>query len=408
MNRTTNTERVRTALSELRAGRMVIVVDDYDRENEGDLVCAAQKVTPQIINFMASHARGLICVPLTATKAQQLGLSLMVDHASDTHATAFTVSVDASTSTTGISASERAQTVRALSSDSTEAGDLHRPGHIFPLIAREGGVFSRKGHTEAAVDLSRLAGCSPCGVICEIMNEDGSMARLPDLERFSQTHQIPIISVEDLIDYREQIADVRITLEASSLLPTSHGEFRMYSYTSEDPAVSEMVLLVSKGKGSHDRLPYVRVHSECLSGEAFTSLRCDCGPQLSAAMRIIGTEGGALLYLRQEGRGIGLIEKIRAYGLQDEGADTVEANLALGHGADERRYGAAAAVLKRHGLNRIKLMTNNPEKIAAVKGSGIEILEVVPLIEGVGPENRHYLHTKAEKFGHLLPSMEVV
>ncbi len=430
MNDTHNFSRIERAIEALSRGDMIIVVDDFERENEGDLVAAAETAGPETINFMATHGRGLICQPITADRAKELDLPLMVSRQSDPHSTAFTVSVDHISSTTGISAHERARTVQAVVTAQSGPDDLVRPGHIFPLIAREGGVYTRKGHTEAAVDLARLAGRSPSGVICEIMNDDGTMARVPELEQFSQDYGLPMISVEELVDYRDAIGDVELQLKSESRLPTEYGNFSITVYTSADPALRELILLESAGRaegraegrveaeseekteGSGESnaektsfsaaAPLVRLHSECMTGEALGSLRCDCGPQLRTALSRIGREGGALLYLKQEGRGIGLAEKIRAYALQDQGADTVEANLALGHQADGRRFGAAAAVLKARGYRSVRLLTNNPRKEAALRNAGITIEQREKLIEGVGKENLHYLQTKAHKFGHIL------
>lgn len=400
----TISDRMNGALKALERGEVIIVVDDYDRENEGDLVAVAEQATPATLNFMATYGRGLICQPITAERARELELPLMTGRSSDPHGTAFTVSVDHISSTTGISAYERARTVNALAAAATKAQDLRRPGHIFPLIAKDGGVFERKGHTEAAVDLARLSGHTPSGVICEIMNDDGTMTRVPDLERFAERHGLQMISVEELIRYRDAVGDVKVTLQSESALPTEYGEFRIMAYTSADPAVGEMVVLESTRPTES---PVVRIHSECATGEIFGSVRCECGPQLQTALARIGREGGALVYLKQEGRGIGLAEKIRAYALQDAGADTVEANLALGYAADGRRFGAAAAVLKQRGYSSVRLLTNNPEKEQAVRNIGIGIENRENLVVGVRPENRRYLTTKIEKFGHTLEGVHL-
>lgn len=397
-------ERITAALKALGRGEMIIVVDDYERENEGDLIAPAEKATPETINFMAAYGRGLICQPITAERAAELELPPMTARSSDPHGTAFTVSVDHISSTTGISAHERARTVNALAAAGTTAADLRRPGHIFPLIAKDGGVFERKGHTEAAVDLARLSGHTPSGVICEIMNADGSMARVPDLERFAERHGLLMVSVEELISYRDAIGDVKLTLQSESALPTEYGGFRIMAYSSEDPAVGEMVVLESTQQTDS---PVVRIHSECATGEIFGSVRCECGPQLQTALARIGREGGAVVYLKQEGRGIGLAEKIKAYALQDAGADTVEANLALGHAADARRFGAAAAVLKQRGYTSVRLLTNNPEKEQALRNIGIHIETRENLVVGVRPENLRYLTTKIEKFGHTLEGVHL-
>jgi len=395
------------ALQTLARGEMVVVVDDYNRENEGDLVAIAEKVTPETVNFMATHGRGLICQPITEDAARRLALEPMERENSDPHHTAFTVSVDHRNTNTGISAYERALTVQRLADPRSAAEDFNRPGHIFPLVAKKEGVFARRGHTEAAVDMARLAGASPSGLICEIMREDGHMARLPELKVFARKHHLPMISVEELVRYRDAIGDVEVEEAGESFLPTRHGSFKITVYHTGDPAAREIVVLESEAatpllSASGDRPPLVRLHSECLTGEAFGSSRCDCGPQLETALSRIGAEGGALVYLKQEGRGIGLAEKIKAYALQDGGADTFDANLALGHGADERRFGAAAAILRRRGYSRVRLMTNNPAKERALSDAGIEVSAREALVVGVLPENTHYLRTKAEKFGHIL------
>ncbi len=378
------------------------MVDDFNRENEGDFVAISELATHETINFMATHGRGLICQPITEARAGELDLPAMAERNTDYNGTAFTVSVDHASCTTGISAYERAVTVRALVDPATTAPDLKRPGHIFPLVAQARGVFDRRGHTEASIDLARLAGFKPSGVICEIMNEDGSMARLPQLEEVAGRHGLPILSVEDVVQYRDSIGDVHVQRHGTADLPTRYGNFRISTYTSDDPASGEVVLLEARTQPATGEAPLVRVHSECLTGEAFASSRCDCGPQLDTALERIGREGGALVYLKQEGRGIGLIEKIRAYALQDEGMDTVEANLALGHQADGRRFGAAAAVLREVGYSRVRLLTNNPEKVRAVEGSGIDVVGREDLTVGITQENRPYLAAKIAKFGHVI------
>lgn len=403
MDKEKSIREVSAALEQLAQGGMVIVVDDFTRENEGDLIAAAEFAGPEVINFMAKYGRGLICQPITRERADTLGLSLMVEGGGDSHGTAFTPSVDAKTCSTGISAFERADTVQVLIDETATPEDLVRPGHLFPLIAQEGGVFARKGHTEAAVDLTRLAGLYPSGVICEIMNDDGTMARLPELKEFSQAHALPIVSVEQIIAYRDALGDVTITEHSSSRIPTPYGEFRITTYESEDPAVRELITLESETPAQE--IPFVRIHSECLTGEGFASLRCDCGPQLERALELVGSEGGMVIYLKQEGRGIGLHEKIKAYALQDEGMDTYEANIALGHEADGRRYGAAVALLKQKGYDSVRLLTNNPDKVEMVKLGGIPIVEQVSHVVGHQRKNRRYLETKVEKFGHM---MEVV
>ncbi len=395
MNTQDYASRVEYALAHIGAGGIAIVVDDFDRENEGDFVAISDLVDHETINFMATHGRGLICQSITRGRADELELPDMTRRNTDANGTAFTVSVDHARTTTGISAYERAQTVRTLVDANTVSADLVRPGHIFPLVSRDGGVFSRRGHTEASLDLARLAGSPPSGVICEIMNDDGSMARLSELERVAEQHNLPILSVEDVVRYRDAIGDMHVAEHSRSTLPTAYGRFDVSTYTSDDPASGEIVVMESISTAARSdgapaaerrdatrrtetaggKAPLVRIHSECLTGEAFGSLRCDCGPQLETALERIGEEGGALVYLKQEGRGIGILEKIRAYALQDEGMDTVEANLALGHEADGRRFGSAA---------------------------GIEVTRREDLTVGRTDENAHYLTTKIEKFGHAI------
>jgi len=396
---------IEDALEDIKRGKMVIVVDDESRENEGDLVMAAQFVRAEDINFMAKHARGLICVPITEKRAKMLGLPPMVEDNSDPHGTAFTVSVDAKEgTTTGISAEERALTAQLLSRRDVKAEMFRRPGHVFPLIARNGGVLKRAGHTEAAVDLARLAGCEPAGVICEIMNEDGTMARLGDLEKFSKKHGLKIISIEDLIRYRH-LRDKLVEKVATVNLPTEYGFFVAHAYRSlldsNDSTLLHIALVKGEIKGKDNVL--VRVHSECLTGDVFGSLRCDCGPQLHTAMKMIEQEGcGVILYMRQEGRGIGLLEKLKAYELQEKGLDTVEANEALGHPPDLRDYGIGAQILVDLGLRRIRIITNNPRKIVGLEGYGLEITERIPLIIEPNEYNKRYLETKKLKLGHML------
>lgn len=394
-------QRIEAALEELRNGRMIIVRDDPGRENEGDLVCAAQHVTAEHITMMAVYGRGLICHAITRETAQRLGLDPMERENTDPHSTAFTVSVDAREGiTTGISAEDRARTVQILADPSSSPGDLRRPGHLFPLVARDGGVLERRGHTEAAVDLARLAGLHPSGVICEIMNDDGTMACGAELEEFARRHNLLLVSVEDLIAYRDAVGDVSVTESSAAQLPTPEGVFSVTAFQTGDPASREVLLLEHPGEGISDDPPVVRLHSECLTGEAFHSLRCDCGPQLRDALRHIAAEGGALVYLRQEGRGIGLFEKIRAYTLQDQGMDTVEANEALGHPVDLRRFGVAAAILRHRGYATVRLMTNNPEKVAALERAGITVRARLPLHTGHTRENQHYIRTKEVRLGH--------
>ncbi len=400
MDPKTALERVEKALEALRAGRMIIVVDDEDRENEGDLVMAAEKATPEAINFMTRYGRGLVCVPMTAERAAELQLPLMVDQGEESMGTAFTVSVDARGVRTGISAAERARTVQLLADPATRPEDLIRPGHIFPLKAKAGGVLRRAGHTEAAVDLMRLAGLQPVGVICEIMNPDGTMARRPELEVFAQEHGLVLLSVRDVIRYRMHHEQV-VRPVAETRLPTEHGTFRLVGYEAIAPGEHHVALV--KGEVDDGEPVLVRVHSECLTGEVFGSFRCDCGPQLEAALQHIEWEGrGVLIYMRQEGRGIGLLNKIRAYALQDQGLDTVEADHALGFPADLREYGISAQILKDLGVRSVRLMTNNPDKVRSLEGYGIEVVERVPLEIGANPSNRRYLETKRTKMGHWL------
>ncbi len=392
---------VEEAILDIKEGKFVIVVDDEDRENEGDLVIAAEHVTPDAINFMTKYARGLVCMPVVGKRLDELQIPMMVERNTSGFGTAFTVSVEAKHRvTTGISAYDRAATVRAVLDPATRPEDLARPGHMFPLRAAEGGVLKRAGQTEAGVDLARLAGLYPAGVICEIMSEDGTMARRPELERFSQEHGIKIISVAQMIDYRRH-REKLVRRVAEAQLPTRYGDFVIYAYTS-DVDKEEHVALVM-GDLQDGPPPLVRVHSECLTGDVLGSLRCDCGEQLHLAMEKIGEEGrGVVLYMRQEGRGIGLHNKVKAYQLQDGGLDTVEANRRLGFPPDKRDYGIGAQILVDLGLSRVRLMTNNPQKLVGLQGFGLEIVERVPLISEPAPTNLRYLLTKQEKMGHLL------
>ena len=392
------------AIEDIKEGKMVIVVDDRCRENEGDLVMSAQMTTREDINFMTRYARGLICVPISEDRAKQIDLELMVLNNTEKHCTAFTVSVDAKNgTTTGISAAERSMTARLLADPEAAPEDFVRPGHMFPLIARNGGVLKRAGHTEAATDLLRLADLQPAAVICEIMNDDGSMARLPDLLEFARNHDLKIVTIEDLIAFRSS-QEKLVIKEATVKLPTSYGIFIAHAYRAilEDVQDRLHIALVKGDVHNKDEV-LVRVHSECLTGDVFGSLRCDCGPQLHKAMQMIESEGqGVLLYMRQEGRGIGLLEKLKAYKLQEEGLDTVEANVALGHEDDLRDYGIGAQILSDLGIKTIKLITNNPRKIVGLQGYGLEITERIPIEIDPNEYNAFYLQSKKEKMGHLL------
>jgi len=392
---------VEEAVARIARGQQIIVVDDEDRENEGDLIFASDLVTPEAINFMARHGRGLICVALTAERCEQLGLPPMVEKNTSTHGTAFTVSVEVREgTTTGISAHDRAATVRALVHPKTVADDLQRPGHMFPLRARRGGVLKRAGHTEAAVDLARMAGLTPSGVLCEIMDEDGQMARLPRLQEFAKEHDLGVLTVADLIAHRMRTENL-VERVAGPELPTERGEFRILGYRNRVTGEEHVALVMGAIDPAEPVL--VRVHSQCLTGDVFASRRCDCGAQLEAAMTRISQEGsGILLYLLQEGRGIGLFNKLRAYELQDQGEDTVEANIHLGFKADPRDYGTGAQILVDLGARRLRLMTNNPMKYTALRGFGLEIVERVALEVPPTDRSRLYLETKKNKMGHLL------
>lgn len=391
---------IEEALEDLKQGKMVVVVDDEDRENEGDLVLPAEMVTPEAINFMIRHARGLVCAPLTEERVRQLDLPQMVTDNSDAYCTAFTVSVDAGSCKTGISAFERAKTIRALLDPETKPSDLRRPGHIFPLQAMDGGVLRRAGHTEASVDLATLAGFQPAGVICEIINEDGSMARLPELVEYCKEHDLKLISIADLINYRMK-KEKLVWRSATAELPTVFGDFKLIAYENNLDNLTHLALVY--GEIDPESPALVRVHSECLTGDVFASLRCDCGNQLHQAMKqIVDNGSGAVIYMRQEGRGIGLLNKIRAYELQDTGKDTVEANEALGFAADLRDYGVGAQIMVDLGLKIIRLLTNNPRKVKGLEGYDLNIVERVPLEIEPCEHNCSYLSTKKSKLGHYL------
>ncbi len=393
---------VEELVAEIRQGRLIIVVDDADRENEGDLVCAAAKITPESINFMATHGRGLICAPITQEASERLGLPLMVRRNTESHGTNFTVAVDAADGvTTGISAADRARTVQVLANPLSEPSDLVRPGHILPLQAKQGGVLRRAGHTEASVDLARLAGLEPAAVICEILNEDGTMARLPQLLEFAKRHGLKIGTIENLIAYRRSQEKLIERIERIQM-PTDYGNFDLVVYASKlNPEEHHLALV--KGEIRPEDPVLVRVHSECLTGDVFGSRRCDCGSQLHSALAQIDEAGaGVLVYMRQEGRGIGLANKIRAYKLQEEGLDTVEANERLGFGSDLRDYGIGAQILYDLGVRKIRLMTNNPRKIVGLDGHKLEIVEQVPIRIDPNEHNERYLGTKRDKLGHIL------
>ena len=392
---------IESVIADVRRGRMVIVVDDADRENEGDLIMAAQHVTSAAINFMAKEGRGLICAPTTSERLEQFGIGRMVKQNREIFGTDFQVSVDAAKGiSTGISAADRAHTIRIMADPTAVPEDLVQPGHVFPLRARPGGVLQRAGHTEAAVDLAKLAGCRSIGVICEIMNDDGTMARLPQLLRFARRHRLKICTMADLIQYRRTREKLVERIEAVKL-PTDYGEFDLHLYRSRLDGQHHLALVHGDVSGKPKVL--VRVHSECLTGDVFGSRRCDCGPQLHQAMRQIAEAGrGVIVYMRQEGRGIGLAPKIRAYKLQEQGYDTVEANKKLGYGMDLREYGLGAQILVDLGLKTIRLLTNNPRKIVGLEGYGLEIVEQVPIKVSPNPHNARYLKTKRRKMGHLL------
>ena len=391
---------IETAIGDIRSGKMVIVVDDPGRENEGDLIIAAEKATPEAVNFMVKHARGLVCMPMEGADLDRLGIHAMVEKNTDNHETAFTVSVDHKDTSTGISAFERARSIVGLMDERAKPEDFRRPGHIFPLRAREGGVLKRTGHTEAAVDLAKLAGLKSAGVICEILNEDGTMARTPELMDFAEEHGIGIITITDLVAYRSKQESL-VECVVETRMPTKFGPFKIRGYQNKINGEHHVALIM--GDVDNGEPVLARVHSECLTGDALGSIRCDCGEQYAAAMAQIGKEGrGILLYMRQEGRGIGLINKLKAYELQDQGMDTVEANLALGFEEDLRDYGIGAQILKDIGAKKLRLMTNNPRKMKGLEGYGLEIIERVPIQMEANAENVYYLTTKQNKLNHML------
>ncbi|WP_316735854.1 bifunctional 3,4-dihydroxy-2-butanone-4-phosphate synthase/GTP cyclohydrolase II [Pedobacter aquatilis] len=393
---------IQEAIDDIKAGKVIIVVDDEDRENEGDFLTAAENATPEVINFMATYGRGLICAPLTEERCNELNLNLMVGKNTAAYETNFTVSVDlvGHGCTTGISASDRSKTMLALANPNTNPDELGRPGHIFPLMAKDGGVIRRAGHTEAAVDLARLAGFKPAGVLVEILKEDGEMARLPDLFKIAEQHQLKIISIEDLIAYRLTV-DSLVKQEVTIDLPTAWGDFKMTAYTQLDNNATH--LAISKGEWTEGEPILARVHSSCVTGDIFGSCRCDCGPQLHKALEMIEKEGkGVVVYMNQEGRGIGLINKLRSYNLQDAGFDTVEANIKLGFKGDERDYGVGAQILRLHGVTKMRLMSNNPTKRAGLIGYGLEVVENIPIEIESNVHNERYLKTKRDKMGHSI------
>ena len=397
---------VEKAVADIAAGKLVLVVDDENRENEGDLVCAAKFATPEAVNFMATHAKGLICMPMSAELCRRLDLPQMVSSNTDNHQTAFTVSIDHVSTTTGISAVERSATALAVADPSSRPEDFRRPGHMFPLEAREGGVLKRTGHTEATVDLCRLAGLEPVGLCCEIMRDDGTMMRMEALSAFAKKHGLSMVSVADIVSHRLTVKRESLVERVTfAKLPTKYGNFTIHGFVNR--LNGEHHIALSMGDIADGKPVLCRIHSECLTGDALGSARCDCGEQYAAAMRAIAAEGrGLLVYMRQEGRGIGLINKIRAYALQDEGYDTYDANIKLGFPADLRDYGIGAQIIVSLGVGKLRLMTNNPKKITGLKGFGLEVSEVVPIEMEANDYNRRYLRTKRDRFGHILSKVD--